>query len=383
MPSAEPLPTVRQLLRAFEGEVSGRREDADTHRGAMYDHLSGVGALMFRRVAERDRDEFRAIYFSTAENAALEQIVEQRLDRQRVQSAGGTGFVDLTRATAAAGEGTFWRGTQISVAAAGVMPARLYRVREDRFVPATATTARVPIEAVLAGREGYVVGTPSTLPRLRIDDPLWDNTWTISAIECSEGTLREQDHELRAATRQDRIDARVGYAKAVTDACVDAGAAEVALFAGNWLGDANDTGLNRVYVGDQSFETTEALLKACRFAMIAAGMAGANIQILAMAKSLLTLTLVVTLWERAANPEQQAEWVRSAVIEYFQTRENPFTWREDGVRAAAMRALTGVTSVDITPSSPEPTLSTLFDTQPLPRFHVEPWTVRVTVQGPE
>jgi hypothetical protein len=382
LPSPQPLPSIPELLRAFEGEVAGRRVDADSHRGGIYDLLSGVGALIFRRQAERDASEFRRAYFSTAEDEALDVICEQRFGRSRVLGTAGVGTAVLVRATASAGAGTVLEGTRILVGSGGAAEPCWYRVTADTPMAATGLTVVAPVEAVEIGRGSFVHGTRNSLSVLRLEDPLWDASLYVDSITCGDGTEREEDHDLQAAVRQERVDARVGYSKAIERACREAGAAEVVLFPGNYLGDAVDYGLNRVYVADGSHETPAALLVACRKAIAGVAMGGAAVQVLPVTTVVLQLDLTIELWSAPSNPRALGEFAVAAAVEYFATRENPFVWQEAGVKGAVMRAIQGVRSITLTPSVAAPTLATLFSANPLPRYHVEACTVRASVEGP-
>lgn len=381
MPSSKPLPSIRQLLRAFYGEIAARREDADTHDGAMYDHLAGVGAILWRRVAERDLEEFRSVYFGMARNNRLDTLIERRFSRSRVQLTRGQGTMVVIRASTAAGGGTFWRGTRIAIGDGSASPLRFYLVASDTYVQGTDTYAEIPVEAAKRGPDGAVSVGAGDVRILRVEDPLWDITWEVDSVEVAPGTAREKDHEYRSNALQERLDARVGYTKRITDAMQAAGAAQVVLFRSDYFGAAYDYGLNRVYVGDQSGETTEALLKACRLAMPTVGMAGANLQALPMSNTVLTVDLELTVDRTPTNAARLASYAKAAIVEYFATRENPFVWRADAVTAAAMRAVQGTLDSTLTTSAPEPTLTDLFNTPPLTRYRVESYSVNVTVAG--
>src|SRR5437016_2442563 len=78
----------------------------------------------------------------------------------------------------------------------------------------------------------------------RVDDALWDASWIVDAIECTDGTVLEEAPALRARVRASQLEKRVGYVQAITNACVAQGAANVALFASSYGGDAADFGIN-------------------------------------------------------------------------------------------------------------------------------------------
>jgi hypothetical protein len=382
VPAQEDLPTINELRDAYNAEVGARRQYADRHAGSLHDHLGGPGALLFVRQSGRDRRMFRRNYFNTAEGDALDYYVDQRFGKSRRQLTASSGTALLTRPTAAAGAGWIWRGTRVSVSRGGSEGIRYYRVTADQYVTATAVQATVDVESEVAGA-GYDV--TEDLAVQFVGDPLWDTTWVVGELRTSGGTDRETADAFRARIRDEAWEERPGYPEAIVDACEAAGAYEVALFASDYLGAANDFGLNRVYVGDASYQTSEVLLRDCRLAMATAAIAGTNVQILAMVDTPLTFTIAITLWDTPDKIDQgQAKRLaQDAVLEYFRSLENPFVWRIAGVRAAVQRVVRGVQTITVASSSPEPTLSTLFQTEPLPRYSVIGRSaVAVTLTGP-
>src|SRR5580693_2526382 len=140
MPASEPLPTITDLLGVFGAGVVARTDpNADVRRGAVYDHFAGVGAILFSREAQRDRDLFRARYFDTADGADLTELVATRFGLARILDTYGTGSAVLVRDSAAMGQGTVWEGTRILMSPpAPSAAAREYAVLEDTPVDATA-----------------------------------------------------------------------------------------------------------------------------------------------------------------------------------------------------------------------------------------------------
>jgi hypothetical protein len=383
MPSANPLPTIGQLLDAFHTEAGTRLEHEDTHRGSIYDHAAGMGAMLFLRQAQRDRDEARALYFDTAEGDRLDAYIERRFDRPRVQDTFGVGVARIARPTAGAGAGTIWAGTRIAVGRGGADPIRILTVRTDRAVGASELAVNdLQVEATIVGPNGAVSGT---LPIMRFEDPLWDNSWTFVELDVQSGTLREKDPEYRANTKDEQFDRRPGYPAFIEATMRGAGADTVVLFASNYLGDAVDQGINRIYVGDPAFETTPALLESCRLALPSCVMAGTGVQVLPMTQQALTVAVTIRLWDSPDKFDrgQEERDARDAVVGYFASRENPFVWKLAAIRAALLKAVRNVHQVDLVTSQPEPSLASIFASVPLLRYRVESWQVTVQILGPE
>ncbi len=237
MPATEALPTLAELLAAHGDGIRGLDDPtADTRRGAIYDHWAGAGALLFAREATRDRDLFRAVYFDTADGAKLREIARRRFGVEPTVATFGEGAAALARDTTLAAEGTVFAGTRISVIRPGVEPIT-YAVTSDTVAASAARDLVVRVRALRRG-SGVALRT-SAAPGvvLRVDDPLWDATWRMTSLECADGTDAESGSALRARARQARLDARKGYGKAITDACVAEGAAHVALFTSSYAGD--------------------------------------------------------------------------------------------------------------------------------------------------
>jgi hypothetical protein len=181
---------------------------------------------------------------------------------------------------------------------------------------------------------------------------------------------------------------------------VEAGASVVALYQSDYLGDALDFGLNRIYVGDAGYQTPTELLTACRLAVPRVGVAGTSIQVLPMESRIVYPLVTVHLW---ASPEklnqvQAQPDAAAAVVEYFARRDNAFTWSNSAIRSAIMGVVKNVHSIDVVvrvlftppvmggvPSLipvPEPVLATLFNVTPLPRYFTNDASVSVNIAGP-
>lgn len=315
MPATEPLPSIRDLLRASaEGIVGVRDSNADVRRGAVYDHFGGSGAILFTREAARDRDLFRAVYLDTAEGNDLTVLVKLRFGIDRVLPIYGTGTALLTRSTPAAGPGIIWTGTRILVFASAASPAaRYYAAAADVSVGTGATAVSIPVRATSTGPGSAVSLSGAGIGR--VDDPLWDPSWTVAAIQCSDGTSLEAAADLRARARTSQLAARKGYAEAITNACVAQGASYVALFDSDFaVGSASilthgpaDNGLSHCYVADAGFQTTPRLVRACAVALESYRVCGADLQVLGMQRASVDISATVTLHDdpgRLPSPDQ-------------------------------------------------------------------------------
>lgn len=409
MPSQIAVPSIAELLKAYESGVRGERdEDADLRSGAIYDLYAGMGAMVFSRLAVRDRDIFRAIYFENAIGDDLETIADERFHDPIIQATRGPGTAFLSRPSTGGGAGDFLAGTRITLLGGSISEPKTYVVANDTHVLATDIDAFVPVTADHTGT-GVAIDTLK-LPsyRARIEDPLWDNSWKLMRLACADGTDKESPAATRSRIRTNRFNARVGYAKAITNVCLAAGAVEVALFPSDFLAtnpnthvesigvlDAQgygDVGLNYAVVGDGSFQTTSDLLRACQIALDSVGIAGTALQALPMQPIVVTLSATVKLWD---NPGRfaaiaKANDAKSAIVNYFDTRENPFYFRLAAIRGAIMKNVPDVQAIDLSvsytvlgvPQTTEPLLPSMLRTVPVSRYQVTRGSIAVTVTGP-
>lgn len=384
MPDSSAMPSTQDYLAAYSGAVSARRSAADVHRGSRYDVLGGVAAVLFSRVSGRDRDAFRATYFDTAQDTELDELEAKRFADvgPRVLLTKGQGTVSLHRPTVDAAGGDFLAGTRIAVILGGSSETRFFEVTEDTAIGAAALTAvNVPIQCVLPGSSTAISLNAGDVMHMRIDDPLWDNTWVVDSLACSSGTDREKDADYRVRTKAARTDNRVGYVKRITQAMTDAGAARIALFASDYLGPDSDCGLNRICVGDVSYQATQALLNACRLAVYQVCVQGTAVQVLPMQQQGLALSVIVELWDSSdhVGRDMLQTDISKSLINYFSTRQNPFLWRIDAMEGVALKAARQqAQAITITTTSVEPTQADLFDVIPLVAWSLDPRRITIS-----
>lgn len=295
MPSTQDLPTVEQLLAASRSALLGERDRfADRRAGAIYDHVAGPTAILFAREADSDKDSFRAIYFDDADGSDLTTYVAARyspdLVPPRALDTYGAGTCTFTRSSSAAGAGTIWQGTRVLVT--GTSPAE-YVVAADTAV--TGTVAVVPIRASTLG-----IGTAIDVTAgLSLEDPLYDPLWTPASLVCADGTAFEDAPSYRARVRAALIDARNGYLPRLVRVCQAAGARYVVAFPSSYglspSDFTNDHGFCALYVADSAFASTAALINACRVALEACRVLGADLWVGGIAQVPLEVGAVLNL----------------------------------------------------------------------------------------
>jgi hypothetical protein len=383
-------PTVLEFIETYGKAVRGVKDDlADTHRGSMYEVLGGVSAIIWSRQTQRDTDLFNATQFETAVGDDLTEHVRLRDGIERIVDSYGDGETRLTRASAAAGAGTIWAGTQILLFGSTFTEAKYYVTTEDVAVSASGVTASVPIRATKKG-VGWKVD--AGLGAAKIDDPLWDNTWVVQSIRCEDGTLYEEASDFRARVRKARIDNRVGYRTALVKVCAEVGASEVALFASDFGGDAEDRGICHIYVADAGFSTPTTLLNACKVALESCRVLGDNTQVLPMQKYALEVYMDIYL---AGNPaiydiSRMRQVITDAIVQYIGGSNGRYTYDRDGIAAAVYRVSPAVQEVEVTsPFIDGPILTNYYSPtvlnfpSTLNRYTLAPSAVVLTFYGPQ
>jgi hypothetical protein len=385
MPAAEELPNVDRLVRAYHGALVSERRYADTHVGSIHSHWARTGALLWVRQTERTAEEFRSLYFTTAKNERLDAYIAGHFPgKARKTDEAGEGAAQLSRSSTAAGAGVFWAKTRIAVGGASSDPLRYYYVENDTPCSSTDTNVRVAVTASAPGPQSRIDVRAGERAVLRVEDPLWDNTWTVQELRVGEGTLRESDDAARSRISAELFEERFGYEAAIIKAMKAVGAGTVALFRSDYLGEDVDHGLNRIYVGDISFETSATLLRDCRLAAPAVVMAGAANQVLPMATYWLDFAITLRFWDTPGRFDLDSAQAnaKAAAVEYFETRENPFAWSLTGLRGAIRRAVEDTQTIEITPSQAPPALASIFDNYPLRRYRTTPQRVTVSLASP-
>lgn len=345
MPTSLPEPTIAELVQAFHDGVRSQRDRyADGREGAVYDHFAGVGAIHWSRQARRDTDMFRAIYFATAEGADLTKLLDERYAFERVEDTYGTGEATLARASLAAAGGTIWAGTRIAIVGDFVLP-KVYVVLADTAVSSTEATAKVAVRASLLGPGTAIrFDTSSSALRARVDDPLWDTTWTVSSLTCDDGTSFESAAASRARYRLEQRDARVGFVESMVAACKEAGAENAVFFPSDYGGDEEDHGLNMAYVGDAGFSATAALVRAVQKKLESYRVLGDNLQVRRLTRTNLVFDVDVTLWDSPARVNQPGltSLLRDIVVGYFDGVTRGFSYDLDAIVGAFLRASSAV-----------------------------------------
>ncbi len=377
MPSQLAIPSIADHLRAGKNAIVASRDlFADTRSGAVYDFLMGTAALAWSREALADRDKFRAIYFTTAEGDDLTDFVLKRYGITRILDTYGPGTATFIRPSAAAGAGTIYAGTQIQVSSPNG-GATVYQVASNTVVSASATTVLVPIQATTYGSGVAVSGMNG-----QVIDPLWDNTFSVLGLYCQNGTTYEPAPAFRARVTQTLLDQRPGYPALITQTLQNVGASQVLLFPSNYQ--STDHGVNCAYVADQGFSTSQSLLIACRYAVESCRVLGADLQVLPMQSSTISVALTVSLWDDPSKFDQAAltATIASAVVQYFTNLQNAFAYKLNGIAGAAMRVSQAIQTVTVTNPVADATFSSANWPAILTRYIASLGTISVTLTGP-
>lgn len=382
MPSHAHKPSLQELMLTASGMVRTRLPAADFNEGSWREHLTGVGALLWREQIDRVETEFASLYRTGARDERLDSYIEARYSIERVENDPGGGAAVLYRTSAAAGGGTIWAGTRIRAYRTGAE--RIWTVQANVPVGATQLVVHVPIKADASDGGGAIFEGEFSI--FEIIDPLWVDAsatpFIVTELSSNAGTFRQKDEEYLDTVETTVRDERPGYAKAIEAAMKDVGAAVVYLFQSDWLGTALDAGLNYILVGDGSYETPNDLLHQCRLAVSTACIAGMGVQVLPIHQVGLEFDILLTPWTTSSSFD--LEWMRAAasaaVVEYFNRDQNALIWSESAIEGAIRRAVRGVLrDVQLNPSIAAPVLADLFSSTPVSRYSVNASNVRIQV----
>ncbi len=386
MPSELNVPVLPELLDAAAAELWSRRQTADAHRGSLYDIQAGVGAILWIRQAVRDRDSVRACYDDAADGDVLEWRVKRKGGHARIQATRGSGTALLQYPAVARPPGTYTllAGTRIGIAQGSQIP-RFYRLSQDSVVLQTESGKLAPIEAVEVGPGTAIDSNSLNDPRMWWEDEIHDSNWSIASVSCSDGAARETNQEFLARWRQGKLDRRAGYKKTISDVCISAGASFVALLESDYVDGGDDLGVNRIFVGDASFQSSAALLRSCRLAVDSARVLGCDTTVWGVARTPAAFALTAHLWDQPSNVDQAAvrTAVQDGVLHYLTGRDSAFSFKRDGARAAILQACPEVQTLDFGPGDPVDTvIATLMESTALPLLYADRSLIQVNLSAP-
>jgi len=301
MPFNSPQPTIADFLEMYRAGVRGVCDRfADVREGSAYEHIGGLAAILWSREVQYDEDAFDAIYFATADGQDLTDLVLQRYGKARILDTPGLGFATFTR-TVVAGATTINAGTRIMIGdVTGKSQPIYYEVASSTPVTAFQSSVQVPIRATFPGpSSSFASSRGDVRPPLLVD--ILEGTWRVDTLACGAGTTFEPAADFRARVRTERKAARSGYLPAFRAACTSAGATHIYPFASDFGGDANDVGLNVIYVTDDSFQTPPSLLTGCTLALEKVRILGDQLQVRPITTQALSVVATITLHDQPAN----------------------------------------------------------------------------------
>ncbi len=385
-----PAPTTQEFIDAFSSAIRGAKDKhADIRRGSRYETLAGVSAILWSRQAQRDTDLFRATRDESADDRDLTERMWRKYAIERREDTYGRGTAVFTRYAAYYGAGTIWAGTRIYLLPRdGQTEGKYYVVTRNTEVSSDKLVATdVPIRAEGVGL-GWAI-SESALGAFRLDDVLWDTAWTVTSLECSNGTVFESASEFKARVRQTLLDTRVGHRTAIVAACNVAGAASVVLFSSDFGGSSEDHGLNMCYVGDAGFTTTDGMIPACILALESVRVMGDNIQVLPMQQSTLTIRATVYLREDPSRYDRDYLYrqLSARIVQSMGGIEGGFTYSLEGLAGDMVVSSNDVQEVEFHEPSADGTVLSLsggllnFPTT-LTRYRTTLSDIHLTFAGP-
>lgn len=300
MPAVLDLPNVTDYLIAYSGAIQGKKNALlDLRTGSSLEIPGGMAALLWSRQSQRDRTLFNNAYTDSSTGVDLDRHIELKYKVERIQATYGEGYLILKNISEP-GFGTvfYYKGTRLEVYGINKNNQFItleYKVKEDVEVPVDAPTFTIPIEAIRPGT-GVAI---EAVENIRFTDEVSDY-FVISYLKCNDGTDYESDNDYRARARDIAKNDRIGYSSKIIQTCKEAGAEYVVVLLSTAYGDDKDFALNYVYVADAGYSTSESLKEACSLALDDVRVAGADLQVLGMQVTPLTLMVNVYLYD---NPD--------------------------------------------------------------------------------
>lgn len=354
MSSSKPIPTTQELLDAFAVGAQSHRPTANTRTGGRFDLAAGMGALIWARVAVRDREIFRGVYFDGCRGTLLDERIAAFGGPARNVAQRGTGTAVLSYDVWSNGSspGLIPAGTRIAVMNGASV--RYYRTAQD-FEPVGAdfvgqfVELPVAIEADELG-EGYAVDSSKVAVAAKFEDTIYDPHWMVQSIACSDGYNGEEDSVYLARYRAWKKAQKPGYADYITRKMLDCGASRVALFESDYIS-GEDYGINRIFVET----STASVLQACRLAVDSCVPFGCTTTVGTMTRAPLVATITLRMSvdpSRFDNGLTHNEVVK-ALSHAISGSQTAYVFRRDVAIAELTRALPDLQKVEF--ASPTPT----------------------------
>jgi len=337
-------------------------------------------------VAVRAHD---AAFLDTAEDEDLDTYCARRGPVRRHAAAKALGSYTLTRATAGAGAGTIYAGTEIRVPKAA--DGRSYRFvsTADRSILGSALTIEIPCEAVDAGEASNVGTVTGGLALTGVPAALFDTTLLPTAITVAGGYDEEVDAELRERQRL----WEQGRQKA-TMAAVIFGALLVPQVKHVVAVNARDRHLGsfcRVYIGDVNWESTTTMVDAVATSLESWRGMGPSCGVGSMTQSDVTVTATLTMARPIAfyDVNKVKAAAIKAVRDYFDARIDPYAYDVAMLQGRLARVHDEVASVTLTSpasSATSPISPSAFAAGGLPnsltRYRALTEAITINVEGP-
>lgn len=189
-------PSFQDYLDLGQAEAQVRRPDLAFNDGDITEAQLHGSAAMADKVTEVAVRLARDTYFDGASGDALTALVDDHCNIQRKAGTKATTIVHLQRPGPGTPSGTIPAGTRIGAVAGPDGSQVVFTLDADLPVASGAgvgTPLNASVTAVDAGPESNIPGSYIT----KILDPIFDQTFTVTADTAAGGNLEESDEELR------------------------------------------------------------------------------------------------------------------------------------------------------------------------------------------
>jgi hypothetical protein len=265
------VPILDDFIARGIGRLITDRPGAAPHvtsqEGRYFDVFAGWRAqlvLLRRRLI----DECRARRLPTSEGQALVDLCRSEfLAELASEPLFAEGSVTLVRPNASGGAGVIKEGTRFRLgadptASPEVKGAR-YLSTEPVYVDQNNTSATIPIRATASGADANISRyADGSTPAIKIDDTLYDATFTVSSSDAAGGSSGTNDVDLRRFAKAFYVGQYAPTDGAlIAGALSEAGVKHVALVTDTRLGQTV------LFIADQNWATSSVFLARCKSAL--------------------------------------------------------------------------------------------------------------------
>jgi len=296
--------TFEELYSAAKAEMQSRNPGlVDFREGSVNDAVAGAGALLAEEVIRVVLDRFSELFFATAEGAALDALLLDRLNETRHPATAAIGTVQWTRDVA--GAYTIPLGTTFTRTVGGETLTFLSTSAVEMGV--ADTVVNVPVEASALGRASNVPSGVIAITDTAAEDP---GATAAHAQPMAGGAPQETDDQVRERVKNLYTSQRRGTVPALKTGATSVPGVSFATVVEDF-----DNGVVYIYVGDVDAMGNDALAALVDAEIVNWRSAGQRVVVLGAAPEVVPLVLEIIV--KAGTDQAQASAdIKDSVVAY-------------------------------------------------------------------